>query len=207
MLFLVLVSGMPLQAAAAPSVLVLGDSLSAAYGIPLEAGWVNLLRERIRSRDLPHEVVNASVSGETSRGGRERLPALLASHEPTIVLIELGGNDGLRGLPPARLRENLAAMARMSRDAGAMPVLFEMRIPSNYGPAYTEAFTATFAAVAEAHEVPLVPFLLADFADDEDAFLDDGIHPTAASQPRILDTVWPHLAPLLGASKPSAARN
>ncbi|WP_420428047.1 arylesterase [Algiphilus sp.] len=203
----VFVLWLPLVSAAAPKLLVLGDSLSAAYGIPLESGWVHLLQERIRSHDLPHTVINASVSGETARGGRERLPELLARHEPSLVLIELGGNDGLRGLAPGTLREHLSAMVRMVQQSDAQPVLFAMRIPSNYGPAYTERFRQSFETVAESHDVPLVPFLLTPIAEDRSAFLDDGIHPSAEAQPRILDFVWPYIEPLLHASKRAAVRN
>lgn len=177
----------------APVILVLGDSLSAAYGIPASQGWVALLQQRLQARGYPQRVVNASVSGETTAGGLNRLPALLDRHRPQLVLIELGGNDGLRGLPIARLQENLTRMAQLSRSAGARPVLFEMRIPSNYGPTYTRGFQAAFTTVAQAQNAPLVPFWLAGIALDPDAFLDDGIHPTAASQPRMLDAVWPTL--------------
>lgn len=203
----VLVMWLPLASAGAPKVLVLGDSLSAAYGIPLESGWVHLLQERIRSHDLPHEVVNASVSGETARGGRERLPELLERHDPVLVLIELGGNDGLRGLAPDTLQAHLAAMVTMVQARGAQPVLFAMRIPSNYGPAYTERFRQTFSEVSRRHDVPLVPFLLRPIAEDATHFQDDGIHPNAAAQPVILDFVWPHIRPLLRASKSAAGRN
>ena len=206
-LLLLMVVVLPLPAAAAPKLLVMGDSLSAAYGIPLEAGWVHLLQERIRSRGLPHEVINASVSGETTAGGLARLPDLLDKHEPDIVLIALGGNDGLRGQPLARMAENLGAMVRKARAAGADVALFAMRLPSNYGPTYTERFHATFSRVAEAEGAALVPFLLADFADDPEAFLDDGIHPSAQAQPAILEAVWPHLEPLLHASKSGSDRN
>lgn len=207
MALLLMVVVLPLPAAAAPTVLVLGDSLSAAYGIELEAGWVHLLQERIRSRDLPHEVVNASVSGETTSGGLARLPDLLAKHEPEVVLIALGGNDGLRGLPVPRMAENLRAMVRKAQTAGAEVALFEMRIPSNYGATYTERFREAFSQVAEAEGAVLVPFLLADIADEPQAFLDDGIHPAADAQPLILEAVWPHVAPLLGASKSGSDRN
>jgi acyl-CoA thioesterase I len=179
--------------ASVPTILVLGDSLSAAYGIPAERGWVALLQERLRARGYPHGVVNASISGETTAGGLTRLPALLDRHRPQMVLIELGGNDGLRGLPLARLGENLTRMATLSRDAGAVPVLFEMRIPSNYGPTYSEGFHATFARTAEALDVPLVPFFLSEIALDPDAFLDDGIHPSVDAQPRMLESAWPTL--------------
>lgn len=197
----------PLSAEPAPKLLVLGDSLSAAYGIDREVGWVSLLQQRIRSRDLPHEVINASISGETTAGGLARLPDLLERHSPEVVLVALGGNDGLRGQPPAALRENLRAMISAGREAGAEVAIFAMRIPSNYGPTYTQAFEAAFEEAAEATDAVLVPFLLADIASDPEAFLDDGIHPSASAQPLILDRVWPHIAPLLGASKNGASRN
>ena len=204
---LLVVAVLPLPAAAAPKVLVLGDSLSAAYGIALEAGWVHLFQERIRSRGLPHEVINASVSGETTSGGLARLPGLLDKHEPEVVLIALGGNDGLRGLPVSRMAENLRAMLGRTQAAGAEAALFEMRIPSNYGATYTDRFRAAFTRVAEAEDAVLIPFLLADIAEDPEAFLDDGIHPSAQAQPGILEAVWPHLAPMLGASKSGSDRN
>jgi acyl-CoA thioesterase I len=142
-------------------------------------------------------VVNGSVSGETTAGGLARLPAALQRHQPAIVLIELGGNDGLRGLPLKQLRANLAALVNRSRAAGAQVLLFEMQIPPNYGPAYTQGFQQAFAEVARAQSVRLVPFLLADIATDPAAFQEDGIHPTVASQPRMLDAVWPVLHPVL----------
>lgn len=182
---------------AAPTILVLGDSLSAAYGIPAERGWVALLQERLRSRGYPHVVVNASISGETTAGGLMRLPALLDRHRPQMVLIELGGNDGLRGLPLDRLAGNLTRMATLSREAGAVPVLFEMRIPSNYGPTYSAGFEAVFRQVAKALDTPLVPFFLASIALDPDAFLDDGIHPNVDSQPKMLKAAWPILEAVL----------
>lgn len=180
-----------------PVILVLGDSLSAGYGLDAGEGWVALLEQKLKSQALPHAVVNASVSGETTAGGLARLPALLERHRPQMVLVELGGNDGLRALPIKSMRENLERIVDNSAKAGATAVLFEMRIPANYGPAYSEQFTRTFNEVARAKGVPLVPFLLADFATDPRAFQDDGIHPSAAAQPRILDTIWPALRPLL----------
>lgn len=193
-------------AAAQPVVLVLGDSLSAAYGVPLDRGWVSLLADRIETEGLPHRVVNASVSGETTAGGLARLPQLLARHEPTWVLIELGGNDGLRGQPIRQLRANLTAMIDQIHAAGARAVLFEMRIPSNYGPVYTEQFTRVFAEVAAEANVALVPFMLAAIAEDPARyFLDDGIHPNVDAQPLLLDAVWPVLAPLLQAAADSAS--
>ncbi len=191
-------------ASEAPVLLVVGDSLSAAYGIPASQGWVALLQQRLQARGYPQRVVNASVSGETTAGGLSRLPALLDRHRPQLVLIELGGNDGLRGLPLARLNENLTRMAELSRKAGATPVLFEMHIPSNYGATYANGFHAAFKTVAQAQQAPLVPFFLAPIALDPDAFQDDGIHPTVAAQPQMLDAAWPTLEAALksGAARP-----
>lgn len=198
---------LPAPVLAAPKLLVLGDSLSAAYGIPLESGWVSRMQERIRSGGWPHDVINASISGETTAGGLNRLPELLERHEPVLVLIQLGGNDGLRGQPVARMIDNLTRMVETSREHGAEAVLFEMMIPTNYGPAYTRAFTAAFSEVGEALQVPVVPFLLADIAEEADHFLDDGIHPSEDAQPMLLDTVWPHIEPLLDASADGDTRN
>jgi acyl-CoA thioesterase-1 len=183
----------------------MGDSLSAAYGIPLESGWVQLLQARLREQGYPHRVVNGSVSGETTAGGLARLPAALERHQPKIVLIELGGNDGLRGLPLKQLRANLAQMAALTRKAGAQPVMFEMRIPPNYGPAYTEGFQGTFGAVARQYQAPLVPFFLTGLLDQTGMFQEDGIHPTIAAQTRMLESVWPVLKPVLSESRPAKA--
>lgn len=179
-------------------ILVLGDSLSAGYGLDAGQGWVHLLEQKLRSHGLPHRVVNASVSGETTAGGLARLPALLQRHRPRLVLVELGGNDGLRALPVQALRGNLERIVDASARAGATAVLFEMRIPENYGPAYSERFVRTFGEVARTKKVPIVPFLLASIATDVRRwFQDDGIHPNALAQPRLLDAVWPSLEPLL----------
>ncbi|HKY90218.1 MAG TPA: arylesterase [Nevskiaceae bacterium] len=179
-------------------ILVMGDSLSAGYGLDPQQGWIFLLQQKIRSQGLPHVVVNASVSGETTAGGLARLPAALDRNRPKIVLVELGGNDGLRGQPAQALRTNLERMVDLTRKAGAVPVLFEMRIPENYGPAYANSFHGTFAAVAQERKVALVPFLLAEIALEPDRwFQDDGIHPNAAAQPRLVEAVWPTLQPLL----------
>jgi acyl-CoA thioesterase I len=186
-----------LHAAGKPVVLVLGDSLSAGYGLDANTGWVHLLEQKLKSQGFPHAVVNASISGETTAGGLARLPTLLDRHKPQLVLVELGGNDGLRALPVKSLRTNLERIIDTASTAGATAVLFEMRIPENYGFTYTEAFTRTFTEVAGAKKVPLVPFLLAPFATDPAAFQPDGIHPSAKVQPQILDTVWPSLEPLL----------
>lgn len=175
----------------------MGDSLSAAYGIRVDRGWVALLRERLEQSGYPQQVVNASVSGETTSGGLLRLPAALAQHRPAIVLIELGANDGLRGQPLTLMRANLEKMVRLSRAAKARPVLFEMRIPSNYGETYTAGFRNSFASVARKSKVPMVPFWLGSIAADPRNFQDDGVHPTEAVQPQLLDAVWPVLKPLL----------
>jgi len=184
-------------AGAAPLILVLGDSISAAYGLDAGQGWVRLLEQKLTREGAPHRVVNASVTGETTAGGLARLPALLERHKPSVVLIELGGNDGLRALPVKVMRANLERMIDMTRDAGAEPALFEMRIPDNYGPAYTEAFTHAFAGIARDRRVPMVPVERMRFVSDPSSFQDDGIHPGPAAQPQILDAVWPTLAPLL----------
>jgi acyl-CoA thioesterase I len=193
---------LPAMAGAAPQrspvILVTGDSLSAAYGMGLDQGWVALLQQRLKQQGYPHSVVNTSVSGETTRGALARLPAELARHKPAIVLIELGANDGLRGQPLAALRNNLRQMVVLSRKAGATPVLFEMRLPANYGPQYTEGFRQSFGEVAKAERVPLVPFFMAAIALEPANFLDDGIHPNVAAQPKLLEAVWPTLIPLLG---------
>lgn len=183
--------------AAKPVILVLGDSLSAGYGLPRDAGWVSLLERRLATQGYPYRVVNASISGDTSAGGLSRLPAALDAHRPEIVLIELGGNDGLRAQPVKQLRANLEKLVALSRAAGATPVLFEMRIPSNYGPAYTESFARVFGDTAKTLKTPLVPFFLAAIAADPAQFQEDGIHPGVPAQPKLLDAVWPTLKPLL----------
>jgi len=183
--------------AAAPTILVLGDSLSAGYGIRVEQGWVALLQARLRAKGYGHRVVNASSSGETTGGALARLPRALATHRPAIVIVELGGNDGLRGLPIADIRRNFEAIIRSSQQAGARILLVGMKIPPNYGPAYTRDFYGVYGDLAQQYKLPSVPFLLENVAPDEALFQEDGIHPTAAAQPRLLDEVWPHLRPLL----------
>jgi acyl-CoA thioesterase-1 len=179
--------------AADPTILVLGDSLSASYGISVEEGWVSLLQQRLRENGLPHRVVNASISGDTSRGGRARLPAALERHRPNVVILELGGNDGLRGLPLAGLRENLIDMIEMSRAAGAQVILAEIRLPPNYGPRYTEKFQGIYRELAKDYDLTLIPFLLEGVAGHAELMQQDGIHPRAEAQPLILDNVWPTL--------------
>lgn len=181
----------------ASTILVWGDSLSAGYGLKSGEAWPTLLQTRLKDEGFRHTVVNASVSGETSAGGRSRLPAALEQHKPSIVILELGANDGLRGLRPQLMAENLTAMIDAARAAGSQVLLVGMHMPPNYGAAYTRRFAQTFTDVAQAREVPLVPFLLDGFADQPELFLSDGIHPTAEAQPRVLDTVWQGLQPLL----------
>ena len=184
-----------------PVLLVVGDSLSAEYGIPRGSGWVALLEGRLADQRLAWRVVNASVSGDTTAGGRSRLPALLQREKPSIVIVELGGNDALRGLPLSATRDNLTAMVRAAKAAGARVVIAGMQVPPNYGRQYGQDFAALFAEVARAERTALVPFLLAGVADAADAeamFQPDRIHPVAAAHPRILDNVWPTLRPMLG---------
>lgn len=181
-------------AAERPTLLVMGDSLSAAYGIEADEGWVSLLEARL---DGKARVVNASISGETSSGGASRLPELLGQHAPDIVLLELGGNDGLRGLPPGQFEANLRRMIEASQEADAQVMLLGIDIPPNYGQAYRDAFTGVFHRLADDYELPLVPFLLEGVALDEALMQSDGIHPTADAQPIILDNVWPELEALL----------
>jgi len=180
-----------------PVILVLGDSISAGYGLPPGTGWTHLLQQRLVERGYVHRVVNASISGDTTAGGRSRLPALLGRHKPAIVVIELGGNDGLRGGSLAATRENLVAMTAATKASGAKPLLVGMKLPPNYGPAYTREFDAIFADVAKAQRVPLVPFFFAGFGEDRSGFQPDGIHPSELAQPKLLDNVWPALERLL----------
>ncbi len=184
---------------AGKTVLVMGDSISAAYGLQTEdgePGWVQLLRQRLGP---PHRVVNASISGDTTVGGLTRLPRTLAVHKPDIVIIELGGNDGLRGYPVASIRANLRAMTEAVLAIGAKPVLAGMRMPPNLGPRYTRAFRDMYPDVATDAGAALVPFLLEGVATDEALMQRDGIHPNARAQPLLLDNVWPVLEPLLEA--------
>lgn len=194
LVLLVMLMAWPLGAAERPTVLVMGDSLSAAYGIEQDAGWVSLLQKRLGNKA---EVVNASISGETTSGGATRLPGLLRQHAADIVLVELGGNDGLRGLPPQQMRDNLSTMIEASQAANARVLLVGIDIPPNYGEAYRRAFTGIFEELAEEYDLALVPFLLEGVALEPGLMQDDGIHPTAAAQPRLLETVWLALAPLL----------
>lgn len=183
-----------------PTILVLGDSISAAYGIAVEDGWVDRLRARLDAENFPHRVVNASISGDTTSGGRARLPDALERHDPAIVIIELGGNDGLRGQPLAAMRRNLQAMIDQAREAGARVLLLGIRLPPNYGRAYIDRFTGVYEELADTTGVALVPRVL-DGVGERRAFMqDDGIHPNAAGHAAILDNVWPTLVPLLKAA-------
>jgi acyl-CoA thioesterase-1 len=187
----------PAARSESPTILVLGDSLSAAYNIRLEQGWVALLQGRLKAQGYGHRVVNASASGETTGGALARLPRALELHRPAVVIVELGGNDGLRGLPIADVRRNFESLIRLSRAAGAKVLLVGMRIPPNYGPAYAKAFHDLYGDLARRHELPLVPFFLDGIALDDSLMLEDGLHPNAAAQPKLLDQVWPQLKPLL----------
>lgn len=178
-------------------ILVFGDSLSAAYGLRPEQGWVALLAQRLHSQGYGYQVVNASVSGETTEGGLTRLPRALRLHRPQLVVLELGANDGLRGLPVAATRDNMARMVQLARGAGARVLLIGIRIPPNYGPRYTQEFAAVFPALANQYHLPLVPFLLQGVALDATRMQQDGMHPNARGEPQVLDTVWPYLRPLL----------
>ncbi len=183
---------------AAPTILVYGDSLSAAYGIPRDQGWVELLQRRLNEKGYSHRVANASVSGETTSGGLSRFDATLAEARPNLVIIELGANDGLRGLPLPDMKRNLNAMITAAQKKQARVMLLGMRIPPNYGQTYTRDFANTFHQLAKDHQLPLVEFFLNGVAGKRDMVLDDGLHPTAAAQERILDNVWEVLQPMLG---------
>ncbi|OZY46367.1 arylesterase [Pseudomonas lundensis] len=185
------------QNAAAGTILIVGDSISAGFGLDTRLGWVSLLEQRLEREGHDDRVVNASISGDTSAGGQARLPALLTEHKPDVVIVELGGNDGLRGQPPAQLQQNLASMIQQSKKAGAKVLLLGMRLPPNYGVRYTTAFAEVFPKVAEENDIPLVPFLLEGIGGVPSMVQSDGIHPTAEAQPRLLDNVWPMLKPLL----------
>ncbi|MFM8610503.1 MAG: arylesterase [Burkholderiaceae bacterium] len=188
------------RASGARTVLVLGDSLSAEYGLARGRGWVTLLEQRLAREKITARVVNASISGETTSGGRSRLGALLAQHKPTHLILELGGNDALRGLPLSLTEDNLSSMSRDAKAAGARVLLVGMQVPPNYGPQYTRDFASVFQRVAKAQGTGLVPFFLKGFADQADAqrwFQADRIHPNEDAQPRMLDNVWPELKKLL----------
>lgn len=200
-LLLFLLTASPLRAQAQESepytLLVFGDSLSAAYGMDESEGWVNLLENKLKEKALPYRVVNGSVSGETSTGGLARLPAALDTHNPDIVILELGGNDGLRGLPLISLRQNLIRMIELSQGAGADVLLAGIQIPPNYGPRYTIPFFQMYGEIAEELSIPLVPFLIDGIPQQPDLMQNDGIHPKAEAQWMIVENVWLYLEPML----------
>jgi len=189
------------QSAAAATILVFGDSLSAAYGIGAREGWSTLLEERLRRNGLDYTVANASISGETSSGGATRIADAVARTKPSIVIVALGSNDGLRGLPVSQMKSNLVKIVRTAQQAGAKVLVVGSRMPPNYGPRYTREFHEAFAQVATERRAALVPFMLDGIATSRDYFQADNMHPTAAAQPIILDTIWKGLAPLLGESR------
>ena len=182
---------------AAPKILVLGDSISAGYGLAANEGWVSLLQTRLKAQGYGYRVVNASVTGETTTGGLARLPRALSLHQPAIVVIELGGNDGLRGLPLDTSRANLQKMIDLSLGAGAKVLLLGMKIPPNYGPRYANEFENLYAALARRNKLAFEPFFLDEIALTDGMMQEDGIHPTAKAQPIMLETLWPRLTPLL----------
>ncbi len=180
-----------------PAILILGDSLSAAYGMEISQSWPNLLQERLRHNGYTYRVFNSSIAGDTTQGGLARLPRLLEMHRPDVVILELGGNDGLRGLPLEVSESNLSSMIELSQSAGASVILAEMKIPPNYGRTYTEKFNAMYSVLEQQYGIVLLPFLLQDIALDETLMQADGIHPSAQAQPLLLDRVWPVLEPML----------
>jgi acyl-CoA thioesterase-1 len=187
--------------AATSTLLVLGDSLSAEYGIRRDSGWVKLLGDRLAKSGAQYSVVNASISGETTSGGRTRIASLLDRHHPAIVIIELGANDGLRGLPLAQMRDNLRAMINAAQGGGAKVLLVGIRVPPNYGREYSERFTAVYTELARSEKVALAPFLFDGFADRMELFQADRIHPNEDAQALMLDNVWPQLRPLVASPR------
>ena len=185
-------------AEAKPVIVVLGDSLSAEYGLPRDTGWVALMRQRLATERLDYSVANASISGDTTSGGLARLPLVMQRLKPSIVIVELGANDALRGVPLATTEQNLRAIVAQIRKAHAKPVLVGMYVPPNYGPDYTQHFHALYGQLSKELNVPLVPFLLAGMGDRPELFQSDQMHPTQQAQPMLLDNVWPTLKPLLG---------
>ena len=185
------------QGAVAGTLLVVGDSISAAFGLDTRQGWVALLEKRLRDEGFKDKVVNASVSGDTSAGGQARLPALLSEHKPSLVVLELGGNDGLRGQLPTQLQQNLASMIDKSRAAGAKVVLLGMQLPPNYGARYTKAFAQVYSDLAMQKNVPLVPFFLEGVGGHPELMQADGIHPAQNAQGQLLENAWPAIKPLL----------
>lgn len=197
LLFILMLSWIPGPSLADPAVVILGDSLSAAYGMEISQSWPSLLQQRLIENGYTHRVFNSSITGDTTQGGATRLPRLLDKNRPDVVILELGGNDGLRGLPIEVTGKNLSSMIEQSQSAGASVILSEMRIPPNYGRTYTEKFNMLYTTLAEQYDVSLLPFLLDDIALEPGLMMADGIHPTAQAQPLILEKVWLRLEPLL----------
>lgn len=195
-LFAVIVSLMSM-AAAAKSIVVLGDSISAGYGIEVSQGWVALLQQKLDQQGAGHIIHNESISGDTTAGGLARIDSALALHKPAVVIVELGANDGLRGLPPALIKSNLAEIARRSQQVGAKVLLLSMKIPPNYGKRYIDLFYTIYPQLATELGIPYVPFIMEDVALTKDMMQQDGLHPNAKGQPVIADKVWPQLLPLL----------
>lgn len=200
-MLVLLLTSVPLTASDdRPTILVLGDSISAGYGVAVEDGWVGRLSARLEAENYPHHVVNASITGDTTSGGRSRLPDALERHEPAIVIVELGGNDGLRGQPLEAMQQNLQAMIEQSRDAGARVLLLGIRLPPNYGRTYIERFISVYEDLADTTGVALVPRVLEGVGERRDFMQEDGIHPNAEGHEVILENVWPTLLPLLKAT-------
>jgi acyl-CoA thioesterase-1 len=206
LLVLAFAFGFPLAALPAGPILVFGDSISAGYGLAQDAGWVSLLARRVGKVAPDYRVVNASISGETAAGGRRRLQSALDTHKPSIVILELGGNDGLRGARPEMLQADIESMVSTSLKRNAQVVLVGMRLPPNYGAGYVQRFQDVYASVAKKHRVALVPFLFEGFGERQELFQADGIHPTREAQPLMLETVWKTLSPLLNARRSAQGR-
>ncbi len=205
-LYLCLVLVIPGLTYAKSTVVILGDSLSAGYGLKKNEVWVDLLSHRIASEKLPYTIVNASISGDTTSGGRQRLPSLIEKFSPSILVLELGGNDGLRGLSLDVIENNLNAIIQKCQTHGINVLLIGIRLPPNYGPLYTERFAQIFVTLAEKNNIPLVPSLLAGLEADLELFQADGIHPTSKAQPILLENVWQSLAPLLNTQNVTLSR-
>ena len=188
---------MPVAKATATKILVYGDSLSANYGIPIEAGWVSLLTQRINNQYTGYQIINTSISGETTLGGRNRIDQVLSTHKPNIIIVELGANDGLRGTSIQSIYDNLATIIQKSQRNNARVLLVGMRLPPNYGATYTAKFQDTFTKLAKDYQIPLVPFLFEGLGERSDFFLPDRLHPNEMAQPKIVETIWPALEPLL----------
>jgi acyl-CoA thioesterase-1 len=188
---LFLVSATAAQATTSPTILIFGDSLSAGYGIDVDQSWGALLQQRLAEQGYVHRVVNASISGETTEGGVAQIDRAIEDFSPQLIILELGGNDGLRGFPPSRIKENLGAIAQRARDSGAEVVLLGIRIPPNYGPRYTQAFEAVYSEIARELDIRWIEFFMEGVALNDDLLQEDRIHPNAAAQPILLDNAWP----------------